>query len=441
MKKPVILKRCSVNPWLLINMIEEVDPFKITQLQLDEAAAIMNLDKTAHLILREPMRVCIANIPAKMRNGSVKTFTGFRVHYNDARGPCKGGVRFHPLENISTVKALSAWMTWKCSLSNIPFGGSKGGIICDPKKLNEVELENLSRAYVRAFYKFLGPDIDVAAPDVYTTPQIMAWMMDEYSRMAGHNAFDMITGKPVEIWGSEGRFDSTSMGGMYILKKAAELKKLNLKKARVAIQGYGNVGANAVVLCSKMFGSKIVAVSDSTGGIYSEDGLDVEKLRQAKANYGSVTKYEKGKKITNDQLLELGVDVLIPAALENQITKHNADKINTKILLELANGPVTPEADAILKERGTVLDLPDFLVNSGGVVVSYFEWAQNKQQYWWNLDEVYRRLESIMVNSYSDVFKTQKEYAAKGKRITPRMAAYIIAVTRVASAMKIRGWY
>lgn len=422
-------------------MVEESDPFKIAQAQLDQAAAIMNLDKAAHAILREPMRICIANIPATMRNGTVKTFTGFRVHHNDARGPGKGGIRFHPAENLSTVKALATWMTWKCSLSNIPFGGAKGGIICDPKKLNETELENLSRAYVRAFYKFLGPEIDVAAPDVYTTPQIMAWMMDEYSRIAGYNAFDMITGKPIELWGSEGRFDSTAMGGMYVLKKAAGLKKLNLKKARVAIQGYGNAGAYAAELCSKMFGSKIVAVSDSSGGIYSEDGLDVEKLRQAKMKYGSVTKYERGKKITNEQLLELDVDVLIPAALENQVTKHNADKIKTKILLELANGPVTPEADAILKERGTVLDLPDFLANSGGVVVSYFEWAQNRQQYWWSLEEVYKRLESIMVRSFSDVVNTQKEYAAKGKKITPRMAAYIIAVARVANAMKMRGWY
>jgi glutamate dehydrogenase (NAD(P)+) len=421
-------------------MTEELNPFKIAQMQLDDAAQLMGLDKQAHAILREPMRTVTVNIPVKMRDGSTKTFTGFRVLYNNARGPGKGGIRFHPQENIDTVKALSAWMTWKCSLANIQFGGSKGGVICDTKTMNAQELENLSRAYIRAIGSFVGPDIDVPAPDVYTTPQMMAWMMDEYSKMAGHNEFGMITGKPVEVWGSEGRFDSTALGGMYVLREAARLKKMNLKNAKVAIQGFGNAGTFAFDLTTKMFGSKVVAISDSEGGVYSDKGLDYEKLKKAKEETGSVQGYKGAQAITNEELLEQDVDVLIPAAIENQVTKKNADKVKAKILLELANGPVTPDADSILAQHD-VFDLPDFLVNSGGVIVSYFEWVQNRDGYYWDVDDVYKRLDRIITKSFTDVIQMQKEYSAKGKKINPRMAAYIIAVGRVASAMKARGWY
>jgi glutamate dehydrogenase (NAD(P)+) len=423
------------------DMQEELNPFKISQEQLDEAAGIMGLDKEAHAILREPMRTLTVNIPAKMRDGSTKVFTGFRVQYNDARGPCKGGIRYHPQENIDTVKALAAWMTWKTSLAGIPYGGGKGGIICDPKAMNDLELENLSRGYIRALGRFIGPDKDIPAPDVYTTPQIMAWMMDEYSRMVGRNEFGLITGKPLEVGGSEGRGDATAKGGMFVLREAAKLMKMDIKKMKIAIQGFGNAGMFALEL-SQQLGAKVVAVSDSKGGVYSESGLDSRKLSEAKLKTGSVQGYSGAgaQKITNEKLLQLGVDVLIPAALENQITAKNADAIKAKLVLELANGPVTPEADAILFEKG-ILDLPDFLVNSGGVVVSYFEWVQNIGGYYWDRDDVYAKLDRIMTRSFKSVTDMQKEYAVKGKKISPRMAAYIVAVGRVAAAMKVRGWY
>ncbi|MGC8776770.1 MAG: Glu/Leu/Phe/Val family dehydrogenase [Candidatus Micrarchaeia archaeon] len=421
-------------------MAEELDPFIIAQEQLDTAAEIMELDPQAHAILREPMQTLIVNIPVKMRDGTTKTFTGFRVLYNNARGPGKGGIRYHPEENLSTVKALAAWMTWKTALANIPYGGAKGGIICDPKTMNDQELENLSRGYIRAIANFIGKDVDITAPDVYTTPQIMAWMMDEYSKIKGHNEFGVITGKPLEVWGSEGRKDSTAMGGMYVMREAAKLLGIDLKKARIAVQGFGNAGMYAYTLSKQLFGANVVAISDSKGGVYDENGLNLDKLLKAKQETGTVMNYEGGQKITNEELLELDVDILIPAAIENQITAENADKIKAKIVLELANGPVTPQADKILFERG-VLDLPDFLVNSGGVIGSYFEWIQNINGYYWNVEEVYSRLDKIITKSFYDTISTQKSYAEKGKKISPRTAAYIIAVDRVAKAMKARGWY
>jgi len=420
--------------------MEDLNPFRIAQKQLDETAAIMKLDAQAHAILREPMESLTVNIPVRMRNGSTKVFTGFRVHYNNARGPCKGGIRFHPEENLDTVKALSAWMTWKCALADIPLGGGKGGIICDTKKLNDFELENLTRAYVRAIYKFIGPEIDISAPDVYTTTQIMAWIVDEDSKIAGHNSFGAVTGKPLEVWGSQGRGDATAVGGMYVLREAAKYRKLNLKNARIAVQGFGNVGGYAVELAGKFFGSKIVAVSDSEGGVYDKKGLDYKKLVDVKKNKGKLQAYPGAEKISNAQLLELDVDVLIPAAMEDQITGKNADNIKTRILLEMANGPVTPDADKILAQH-KIFGLPDFLVNSGGVVVSYFEWLQNQSGYYWEADEVYKRLDKIMTRSFKDVMAKQEEYSKDGTRISTRTAAYAIAVDRVAKAMKYRGWY
>ncbi len=419
---------------------EELDPFKISQTQLDAAADLMSLDKQAHALLREPKQTVVANIPVKMRDGTTKVFTGFRVLYNDARGPGKGGIRFHPQENLDTVKALSAWMTWKCSLADIPLGGAKGGVICDTKSMNLQELENLSRGYMRAFSRFVGPDRDVPAPDVYTTPQIMAWMLDEYEKLEGHHAPAMITGKPVELSGSEGRYDSTAMGGMYVLRETAKMAKMDLARSKIAIQGFGNAGKFAFEIATKLAKAKVVAITDSAGGIYDPKGLDYEKLSRVKEETGSVDNYKGGSKISNEELFTLDVDVLIPAAIENQITKHNADKINASVVLELANGPVTPEADKILFERG-IIDMPDFLVNSGGVIVSYFEWVQNRDGYYWTEDDVYKKLDAIVTRSFGSVVKTQKEYKAKGKKITPREAAYIIAVDRVAKAMKARGWY
>jgi glutamate dehydrogenase (NAD(P)+) len=421
-------------------MTEELNPFKIAQEELDAAAEVMNLDRTAHTILREPKRVLTVNIPVKMRDGTTKLFNGFRVLYNDARGPGKGGIRYHPLESIDTVKALAAWMTWKTSLANIPFGGAKGGVICDPKSMNDYELENLSRGYIRALGRAIGPKVDVPAPDVYTNPQIMAWMMDEYSEIVGYDEPGVITGKPLEIGGSEGRFDSTAMGGMYVLREAAKQLNLDLKGSKIIIQGFGNAGMFAFEIATKLSGAKVVGISDSSGGIYDPDGIDYDKLIEAKKKTGKVQGYEKGQKVTNEQLLELDADVLIPAAIENQITESNADKIRAKMVLELANGPVTPEADRILFERG-VLDMPDFLVNSGGVIVSYFEWVQDIDGYYWTQDDVYNKLDKIMTRSFNDVIATQKKYAASGKKISPRTAAYIVAVDRVAKAMKLRGWY
>ena len=422
-------------------MPEELNPFIIAQEQLDEAAEIMRLDSTAHQILREPMRSLTVNIPVRMDDGSVKLFKGFRVQYNTARGPAKGGIRFHPQETIDTVKALSAWMTWKTALADIPFGGGKGGVICDTKKMSDSELEALSRGYIRALGNYIGPDIDVPAPDVYTTPQIMAWMMDEYGAMhQTNNPFSTITGKPLEVWGSEGRSDSTAMGGMFVMREAAKTLGIDLKNARIAVQGAGNAGMFAYTLSKQLFGAKVVAISDSKGGIYDDEGIDMDKLIKAKSNPGQISSYEGGTKITNEQLLESEVDILIPSAIESQITAKNADKINAKLLLELANGPVTPDADKILHERG-VFDVPDFLVNSGGVIGSYFEWVQNREGYYWTREDVYDRLNTIITRSYKQMMETMKEYESNGKRIAPRMAAYIIAIKRVAAAMKMRGWY
>ncbi|MDP8011943.1 MAG: Glu/Leu/Phe/Val dehydrogenase [Thermoplasmata archaeon] len=415
-------------------MIEELNPFKIAQEQLDKAAKIMNLDPTVHQFLREPMRILEVTIPVKMDDGSVKIFKGFRVQYNDARGPTKGGIRYHPQETLDTVKALSAWMTWKTAVVDLPYGGAKGGVICDPKSMSEAELERLSRGYIRAIGRFIGPEKDIPAPDVYTTPQMMAWMMDEYSKIVGYNAPGVITGKPVEVGGSLGRGDATAKGGLYVLREAAKKIKLDLSKATVAIQGFGNAGQFAHKLVTEMFGSKVVAVSDTKGGIYCKDGLDFKKVLDHKEKTGSVTNLPGTKNITNEELLELDVDVLIPAAIENQITGNNADKIKAKIVLELANGPTTPEADVILYKKG-ILDIPDFLANAGGVTVSYFEWVQNINGYYWTAEEVYQRLDQKMTKAFWDVIETAEKY-----KVEPRMGAYIVAVKRVADAVKIRGW-
>ncbi len=415
-------------------MTEELNPFKIAQEQLDKAAKIMKLDPAVHQILREPMRVLEVTIPVRMDDGSVKVFKGFRVQYNDARGPTKGGIRFYPQETLDTVKALAAWMTWKTSVVDLPYGGAKGGVICDPMEMSEAELERLSRGYIRAIGRFIGPEKDIPAPDVFTTPQIMAWMMDEYSKIVGYNAPGVITGKPLEVGGSLGRVDATAKGGMYVLREAAKKIKLDLKKATVAVQGHGNVGGFAHKLVTEMFGSKVVAVSDIKGGIYSEKGLDYDKVHSHEKKTGSVINFPGAKNITNEELLELNVDILIPAAIENQITEKNANNIKAKIVLELANGPTTPKADEILYKKG-IFDIPDFLANAGGVIVSYFEWVQNINGYYWTEEEVYQKLDQKMTKAFWDVMETMEKY-----KVEPRTAAYIVAVDKVAKAVKIRGW-
>jgi glutamate dehydrogenase (NAD(P)+) len=415
------------------NSTEELNPFKIAQAQLDRAAAIMKLDPAIHAYLREPQRFLQVTIPVRMDDNTTKTFIGFRSQYCDARGPAKGGIRYHPEETADTVKALSAWMTWKTAVADLPLGGGKGGVICDPKKLSIGELERLSRGWVRAVAQIVGPEKDIPAPDVYTTPQIMAWMYDELSTIRGYNVPGFITGKPLATWGSVGRGDATARGGMYILREAAKAKKINLAKATVAIQGYGNAGFYAAKLVQELHGAKVVAVSDSQGGIYSEKGLDADKVLQFKEKNGTVVGFPGTKKISNDELLELPVDVLIPAGIENSITGRNADRIKAQVVLELANGPTTPDADATLFKKG-VLVLPDFLANAGGVTVSYFEWVQNITSLYWDEAEVHRRLDDKLTKAFKATFEASQKH-----KIDMRMGAYVVAVGRVAEAVKLRG--
>jgi glutamate dehydrogenase (NAD(P)+) len=414
--------------------VEELNPFKIAQKQLDEAAEILGLDEPTHAMLREPMRELHVLIPVRMDDGHVEVFKGFRVQYNDARGPCKGGIRFHPQETIDTVRALAAWMTWKTAIVDLPYGGGKGGVVCNPKEMSERELEQLARGYIRALGEFIGPEKDIPAPDVYTTPQIMAWMMDEFSKLRGYNTPGVITGKPVPLGGSLGRDDATARGGIYCVREAAKYLGLDLSKATVAVQGYGNAGSFAAILSKKIFGSKIVAVSDSQGGVYSERGLDPYRLLEHKKETGTVADFPNSERITNEELLELDVTVLWPSALENVITKENAGRIKAKIIAEAANGPTTPEADEILHEKG-VFVIPDFLCNAGGVTVSYFEWVQNVSGYYWPLEEVHQKLDAKMTKAFQEVIGMFEK-----KRVHMRLAAYLVAVQRVAEAMKLRGW-
>jgi len=410
------------------------NPFEVAQKQLDECAQILKLDSGVHAILRVPMREFHVSLPVRMDDNSVKVFQGFRVQYNDSRGPTKGGIRFHPDETIDTVRALAAWMTWKCALLNLPLGGGKGGVICNPKEMSLSELERLSREYIRALNPFIGPDKDIPAPDVYTTPQIMIWMMDEYSKVYAKNQFGVITGKPIGLGGSAGRADATARGGMYAIREAAKVLEIELSKATVAIQGFGNAGSNAARLCKELFGCKVVAVSDSQGGICDDECLDVEAVCECKLDTCSVVNLPNAKCISNEEILELEVDILIPAALENVITEKNAPNVKAKIVAELANGPTTPEADAILYKNGVHV-IPDFLCNAGGVTVSYFEMVQNAYMYSWDEQQVYTSLEKKMVEAYHSVLNTSREY-----NLNMRQAAYVLAVKRVVEAMKLRGW-
>jgi glutamate dehydrogenase (NAD(P)+) len=411
-----------------------LNPFEIAQRQLDEAAGILGLDPGMHAFLREPMRELHVSLPVRMDDGSLEVFKGFRVQYNDARGPAKGGLRFHPAETIDTVRALAAWMTWKTAVVDIPLGGGKGGIICNPKEMSQAELERLSRAYIRQVGRILGPRSDVPAPDVYTNPQIMAWMMDEFSTIQGHSEPGVITGKPLALGGSEGRMDATARGGMYCLREAGKALGIDLKGARTAIQGYGNAGYYAQLLGEELLGLNVVCVSDSKGGIYCEDGLGCEDVKGHKDDTGTCVGLPATEPMSNEELLELDVDVLVPAALENVITEENAHRVKAKIVVELANGPTTPEADKILHENGVYV-IPDFLCNAGGVVVSYFEGVQNAYNYYWDLEQVHERLDRKMTSAFHAVHDM-----AQSKGVHNRLAAYLVAVARVAEAVKLRGW-
>ncbi len=410
------------------------NPFEIAQRQLDDCARILDLDPGVHAILRQPMREMHLALPVRMDDGSVQVFPAYRVQYNDAKGPTKGGIRFHPEETIDTVRALAAWMTWKCALLDLPLGGGKGGVICNPKSLSRNELERLSRAYARAFAPFIGPDVDVPAPDVYTNPQIMAWMMDEYSKVLHKNAFGVLTGKPLCVGGSAGRGDATARGGLITIREAAGILGLDLSRARIAIQGYGNAGYYAAALARSEFGSTIVAVSDSRGGVYHPTGIDPDVALAHKQATGSVAGLPGAQPIANGDLLELDVDVLIPAALEQVITGENAGRVKARILAELANGPTTPEADEILDANGVHI-IPDFLCNAGGVTVSYFEMVQNNAMFYWEESEVHQRLDQRMTLAYHRVLEAAQRYG-----VTMRQAAYAVAVSTVAEAMQLRGW-
>jgi len=422
--------------------MSERNPFAIAQQQLDEAAEIMQLDSATHELLRWPLRELHVTLPVPMDDGSVKVFDdgsvkvfrGFRVQYNDALGPTKGGLRFHPEETVNTVRALAAWMTWKTAVVNLPLGGGKGGVICNPKEMSQRELERLSRAYIRQVGRIIGEETDIPAPDVYTNPQIMAWMMDEYSFLRGHNVPGVITGKPIPLGGSQGRGDATARGGMYAIREAGQALGIDLNGGTAAVQGYGNAGSFAHSLGEELLGLEIVAVSDSSGAIYKADGLDSAAVKAHKRETGAVLDFPGAENITNDELLELDVTVLIPAALENQLTGSNAGNVKARIVAEFANGPTTPEADDILYEKGIYV-IPDFLCNAGGVTVSYFEQVQNAYDYYWDEETVYERLDKKMTAAFHAVHETAQQYDVKN-----RMGAYVVAVGRVAEACKLRGW-
>ncbi|HUT22608.1 MAG TPA: Glu/Leu/Phe/Val dehydrogenase [Candidatus Bipolaricaulota bacterium] len=401
-----------------------MNAFENAMKQLDNAAQTINLDKDVHEMLKRPQKTIEVNLPVRMDDSSLKFFDGYRVQYNNWRGPYKGGIRYFPQVDLNEVKALSFWMTIKCAVLDIPFGGGKGGVTVDPKKLSEKELESLSRAYIRAIYNDVGPDKDVPAPDVYTTPQIMAWMTDEFSKIKGEATPGVITGKPIEAGGSAGRDTATAQGGYYLLKHFMEMEQREPQNQTVAIQGFGNAGSVMTQLCEKD-GLKVVAVSDSQGGIFKADGLDISKVIEHKGKNGSVQNFEGAQNISNEELLELDVQFLIPAALENQITKDNVDRIKAKAILELANGPIAPEADVALFERGIKV-IPDVLANAGGVTVSYFEWYQNTHNEKWTREEVFEKLKPKMIDNFTQVIERSEKY-----QIDYRRAAFVLALERL----------
>lgn len=418
---------------------EVLNPLESAQLKIKEACQALNLEPEVYELLKEPQRVIEITIPVKMDDGSLRTFKGYRSLHNDAVGPGKGGIRFHPGVNMDEVKALSIWMTFKCCVTGIPYGGGKGGVTVDPQSLSTGELERLSRGYIQGLYKYLGDQIDVPAPDVNTNGQIMAWMMDEYIKLTGKFSLGTITGKPVEWGGSKGRNEATGFGVAVIAREFAKKYGVDIKGARVAVQGFGNVGSFTVKDVQGQ-GAKIVAIGEwtkavGTYAIYNEDGLDYEDMAKYMKDHRSLVDYPKAKMISLDDFWKLEVDILIPAALENAITEEVAEKINAKLICEAANGPITPEADQVLEKRGIPVS-PDILTNSGGVTVSYFEWVQNLYGYYWSEKEVEEKQEVEMVKAFNAIWKLKNEY-----NVTIREAAYMLSVKKVADVMKLRGWY
>ena len=400
--------------------------------QLDKAAKIIKLDQGVHEILKKPKEILEVSIPVKMDNGRVQVFTGYRVRHNDARGPTKGGIRYHPQVDLSEVKALAFWMSLKCATVGIPYGGGKGGVICNPKEMSEAELERLSRGYFRGISKIIGVERDIPAPDVYTDAQTMAWMRDEYEKIIGHQVPGIITGKPIPLGGSEGRGAATAQGGVYVTLEACKKLGINPKGAKVAIEGFGNAGSHMAKLLAHE-GMKIVAVTDSKGGVHKEHGLDIPKVIEHKKKTGSVKDCKGENGMSDEELLTLDCDIVVPAALESQITKKNANNVKAKIICELANGPTTPEADTILYRKGVFI-CPDILANAGGATVSYFEWCQNKMGHYWTEEEINGKLEQIMVKAFNSVTDTADKY-----KVDNRTGAFILALERLSEAIKLRG--
>jgi glutamate dehydrogenase (NAD(P)+) len=411
---------------------ENLNPFEIAQAQFDLAADYLKMDEGLRSVLRQPKRQLIVSIPVRMDDGRIQTFEGYRVQYNLSRGPAKGGIRYHPDVTLDEVKALAAWMTWKCATVNIPYGGGKGGVRVDPKQLSLGEIERLTRRYATEISPIIGPDRDIPAPDVYTNSQTMAWFMDTISMFHGHTELGVVTGKPLSLGGSKGRNEATARGCQFTTRCACETRRLSLPTARVVVQGFGNAGSIAARLLHED-GARILAVSDSKGGIYNEAGIDPLAVIRFKEETGSVVGYPGCDFISNKDLLELPCDILVPAALENTITLENADRIKAQIVAEAANGPTTPAADKLLFDKG-VLVIPDILCNAGGVTVSYFEWVQDLYGFFWTENEVNQYLERTMTSAFREVNATAEKY-----HVDLRTGAYILAVSRVAEATRVRG--
>ena len=413
----------------------EVNPYKMALKQIDVVAPYLDVDEGILEKLRYPRRELTVHCPVKMDDGSLKVFKGYRVTHNDTRGPAKGGLRYHPGVDLDEVKALAMWMTWKAAVVNIPYGGAKGGVKCNPPEMSQAELEKVTRRFTWEIAPLIGPESDILAPDVYTNPQVMAWIMDTYSILKGYAVPGVVTGKPLELGGSVGRFEATGKGVLMAVQKVAEHLKLSIKGARVVVQGCGNVGGTAARYFSRA-GARVIAISDSKEGLYNSKGLDIEKTLDCKSRYKCLmTEKAEAEVISNKDLLELECDILVPAALGNQITAENAPRLRCRLVAEGANGPTEPEADEILVDKGIIV-LPDILANAGGVTVSYFEWVQNLQELLWTEEEVSDRLHKIMTTAVADVMKISQE-----RKVSMRTAAYILGVGRVAKATKLRGLY
>jgi glutamate dehydrogenase (NAD(P)+) len=411
---------------------EELNPFEIAKQQFNIAADYLNLDSSLRNVLQTPKRQLIVSIPVKMDGGDVQVFEGYRVQHNIARGPAKGGIRYHPKVSLDEVKALASWMTWKCATVGIPYGGGKGGVICDPKSLSISELERLTRRYAFEIAPIIGPDRDIPAPDVYTDQQTMAWIMDTISMVRGHTELGVVTGKPLSLGGSQGRNEATARGCLYALREACKVKNLPLKGARVAVHGFGNAGANIARLVAED-GARVVAACDSKSGVYAENGIDVKAALAHKETTTSLTGLSGTKEIAVDDVLTVDCDILLPAALENAITLGNVGQVKAKIIGELANGPTTPGADRVLAESGVML-IPDILANAGGVTVSYYEWVQDQYSFFWSENQINETLEQTIRVAFKDVYETAKHYDTD-----LRTGAYILAVDRVAEATRVRG--